>query len=85
MGAAVKKQIDVNRLKADLAASAVELLSAQCAADRVRLQYSAHDIVAFGDPHNLKRAIASAKALHQFFSQIEAQIQHQEDNHRGKQ
>ena len=46
---AVKKQIDVNRLKADLAAAAVELLSAHCAADRVRLQYSPQDIVAFGE------------------------------------
>jgi len=85
MGAAVKKQIDVTRLKADLAACAVELLSAQCAADRVRLQYSAHDIVAFAEPHSLKRAIASCKALHQFFSQIEAQIDNREDNDRKRQ
>jgi hypothetical protein len=76
---AVKRQIDVNRLRADLAAASVELLAAHCAADRVRLQYSSQDIVAFGDPQALKRAIASAESLHNFFSQIAVQIKQQED------
>lgn len=76
---AVKKQVDVTRLIADLSAAGVELLSAQCAADRVRLQYSPHDIAAFGEPKTLKRAIASAEALHKFFSQIEAQLRKQEN------
>jgi hypothetical protein len=74
MAPAVKKQIDVNRLRADLAAAGVELLSAQCAADRVRLQHSPKDIVAFGEPQALKRAIASAESLHRFFSQIAAEM-----------
>jgi hypothetical protein len=81
---AVKKQIDVTRLIADLSAAGVELLSAQCAADRVRLQYSPHDIVVFGDRRILKKAIASAEALHQFFSQIDAQIKKQEAGNNGK-
>ena len=83
MVAAVKKQVDVNRLKADLSAADVELLSAQCAADRVRLKYSPHDIAAFGEPKMLKRAIASAEALHSFFSQIEAQMRKQEAGNNG--
>jgi hypothetical protein len=74
-----KKQIDIARLKADLTAAGVELLSAHCAADRVRLKYSPQDIVAFGERRALERAIASAEALHNFFSQIEAQISRQED------
>lgn len=72
------KQLDVARLKSDLAAAGVELLSAQCAADRVRLQYSPHDIVTFGERNALKRAIASAQALYQFFSQIDTQIKRHE-------
>jgi hypothetical protein len=75
---AVKKTIDVNRLRADLASAGVELLAAQCAADRVRLQYSSKDIVAFGERQALKRAIAAVDSLHAFFSQIAAQIKHQE-------
>jgi hypothetical protein len=73
-----KKQLDVVRLKADLAAAGVELLSAQCAADRVRLQYSPNDIVTFGERHALKRAIASAEALYHFFSEIDTHIRHKE-------
>ena len=80
---AVKKQIDVTRLLAELSAASVELLSAQCAVDRVRLQYSPQDIAAFGEPRTLKRAIASAEALHQFFSQIETQIRKQEATNGG--
>jgi hypothetical protein len=78
MVSGAKKQIDIARLKADLAAASVELLSAHCAADRVRLQYSPPDIVAHGERRALERAIASAEALHRFFSQIEAQLNHQE-------
>jgi hypothetical protein len=79
---AVKKQIDVNRLRADLSAASVELLSAQCAMDRVRLQYSSQDIVALGDPQALKRAIASVESLHNFFSQIAAEIRQQKEENR---
>jgi hypothetical protein len=69
-----RKQIDVARLKADVTAASVELLSAHCATDRVRLQYSPQDIVAYGERNSLRRAIASAEALYRFFSQIEAHI-----------
>jgi hypothetical protein len=79
MVSAVKKPVDVSRLMADLSAVKVELLSAQCAADRIRLQYSPQDVAAFGDRQALKRAIASAEALHRFFSQIQIHIRDEED------
>jgi hypothetical protein len=85
MMSGVRKQFDVGRLTAELSALKVELLSAQCAMDRVRLQYSAQDIVAFGEGQALKRIVASAQALHQFCSQIEAQIKHQESERTGNQ
>ena len=75
-----KKQTDVARLKADLAAASVELLSAHCAADRVRLQYSTQDIIAFGDRRGLLRAISSAEALHSFFAELGAQIREERAN-----
>ncbi|HYM78834.1 MAG TPA: hypothetical protein VE377_22875 [Candidatus Dormibacteraeota bacterium] len=75
-----KKQVDVARLKADLAAAGVEVLSAHCAADRVRLQYSPQDIVAFGEKTTLKRAIASSEALYRFFALIEAQMKRKDDS-----
>lgn len=64
------------------AAAGVELLSAHCATDRVRLQYSAEEIVVFGERRSLERAIYSAEAVHRFFSQIEAQINQAEDANR---
>ncbi len=82
MVSGAKKQIDIARLKADLAAASVEVLSAHCATDRVRLQYSPHDIVTFGERRTLERALASAEAMHRFFSQIGAQVGNQEDANR---
>ena len=73
------KQLDVARLKADLKAACVDLLSAQCAMDRVRLQYSPHDVVACAERSAVKKAMASAEALFRFFSQIEAHIKHREE------
>jgi len=78
MVSAVKKQVDVVRLMADLTAAKVELLSAQCATDRLRLQYNAQDIVVHAERQALKRAIASADSLHRYYSQLEAQMQQQE-------
>ncbi len=74
-----RKQIDVVRLKAEVAAVGVELLSAQCATDRIRLQYSPKDIVAFGERYSLQRAVASAEAVCRFFSQIEAHLNQLDD------
>jgi hypothetical protein len=74
----IKNQIDAVRLSADLAAAKVELLSAECATDRIRLHYPLHDIVSFGERSTLRRAIASASALHNFFSQVEAYIKNRE-------
>ena len=56
------KQAEIARLSADLRNAKIELLSAQCAADRLRLQYSVQDIISFGERHALKGAIASAAA-----------------------
>lgn len=73
------KQLDLVRLKADLSAACVELLSAQCAMDRVRLQYSPRDVVACAERSTVKKALASAEALYRFYSQIEAHIKHREE------
>ena len=82
MESGTRRQIDISRLRADLAATAVEMLSAHCAADRVRLQYSPQDVVAFGERRALERSIASAEALHRFFSQVQAEINRTEDANR---
>ena len=71
--------VDVARLRADIAAARIELLSAHCAADRIRLRYSPQDIVHFGERSDLKKAFASAAALCRFFAQLEVQFQQREE------
>jgi hypothetical protein len=75
---ALQRQADIARLNADLRAAKVELLSAQCAADRLRLQYRVQDIVSFGERQSLERTIDSVRSLYRFFSQIEAQMRPEE-------
>jgi len=72
------RQTGIARLISDLRAAKVELLSAQCAADRLRMQYSVEDIVSFGEPQALKGAIASAGALCRFFAAIDEQMKKSE-------
>jgi len=62
-------------LQADVAAAGVEILSAHCAADRVRLHYSPQDVVAFGERKTLKKAISSAEALYRFFALIKIELE----------
>ncbi len=64
---ALQRQADIARLNADLRAAKVELLSAQCAADRLRLQYRLQDIVSFGERQSLERTIDSVRSLYRFF------------------
>jgi hypothetical protein len=68
------RQAGIARLISDLRTAKVELLSAQCATDRLRLQYSVADIVSVGERQALKGAIASARALCRFFAAIEDQM-----------
>jgi hypothetical protein len=72
------KQSGNARLIADLRTVKVELLSAQCAADRLRLQYSVAEIVSFGERQALKGAIASAGAICRFFASLEEQMRQAE-------
>lgn len=77
-----KKQIDVTRLKADVAAAGVEILSAHCAVDRIRLQYSPHDVVRSAERNTLKKAITSAQAMYRFFALIELELKNTDQPNR---
>lgn len=72
------RQAAIARLISDVRAAKIELLSAQCAADRLRTQYSVADIVSFGERRSLEGAIASAGALCRFFASIEEQMKRAE-------
>lgn len=65
-----KDRAKIVRLTADLRAVQVELLSAMCAADRLRLHYHVQDIARFGERAVLHKAISSAKLLCAYFSSV---------------
>jgi hypothetical protein len=65
-----KDRAKIVRLTADLRTVEVELLSAMCAADRLRLHYSIEDIARFGEKHVLQKAISAVESLNSYFSLI---------------
>jgi hypothetical protein len=71
---AVERQAHHARLIADLRTTKIELLSAQCAADRLRLRYSVHELVSLGERKTVEQIIASVQALARYVSQIEAEL-----------
>jgi hypothetical protein len=74
-----KKQTKVAKLVADLRSAKVELLSAQCAVDRLRIHYPISDIISFGERQTLERALVSARAVSRFFNEIESHFKQREN------
>jgi hypothetical protein len=70
-----KDRAKIVRLTADVRSVGVELLSAMCAADRLRLHYSPEDIARYGERHVLQKAIASVNALSDYFSAIAKKLE----------
>jgi len=69
-----KKPAEIGKLVSDLATAKVELLSAQCAVDRLKQQYSLEDIARLGERRTLERAISAVRAMERFFSQLELHL-----------
>lgn len=65
----------VVQLNADLRSAQLDLLSARCATDRLRLRFSPEDMARLGDRHILLKAASSANALHDFYKTIEKAMQ----------
>jgi hypothetical protein len=67
-------RIVIAQINAKLQDAQVELLSAHCATDRIRLRFSTEDIAQHGQRDVLRKAFGAATALHDFYSSIEEQI-----------
>ena len=59
------------QLNADLRHAQLELLSAQCATDRLRQRYSVADIVEHGHPELMEKSINIAAALREYYSELD--------------
>lgn len=66
-------RVAIVQMNGELRHAQLELLSAQCATDRLRLRFSIEDISQHGQPDILRRAINTATALHDYYSAIQKQ------------
>lgn len=67
-------RVAIGQMNARLQDAQVELLSAHCATDRIRLRFSTEEIARHGRRDVLRKAFGAATALHDFYSSIEALI-----------
>ena len=63
-------RVAIVQMNAELRHAQLELLSAQCAADRLRLRFPAEDIARHAQRDVLRRAVSSANALHEFYAYV---------------
>ncbi len=67
-------RVAIVQMNKELRQAQLELLSAECATDRLRLRFSPEDIACFGEPEVLRKAIASATALKDYYGSIAGRV-----------
>jgi hypothetical protein len=67
-------RVAIVQLNAELRHAQLELLSAECATDRLRLRFSPEDIGRYGERNVLRKAMASATALRDYYGEIVRQV-----------
>ena len=67
-------RVAIVQMNAELRHAQLEILSAQCATDRLRLRFSAEDIARHAQRDVLRKALSSASALHHYYSGIASQV-----------
>ena len=60
-------RVAIVQINAELRHAQLELLSAECATDRLRLRFSAENVAAYAQRDVLRKAVASATALHDYY------------------
>jgi hypothetical protein len=67
-------RVAIMQMNAELRNAQLELLSAECAKDRLRMRFSAEDIACYGERDVLRKAVASATALRDYYISIAQQF-----------
>lgn len=67
-------RVAIIKMNAELRSAQLEILSAQCATDRLRLRFSVRDIAQHAHRDVLRKALSSAIALHRYYSDIARQV-----------
>jgi len=63
-------RIAIARMNTELRQAQLEILSAQCATDRLRLRYSAEDVARHAQRDVLRKAWSSANALFEYYNSV---------------
>jgi len=67
-------RVAIVQMNAELRHAQLELLSAQCATNQLRLRYSTAEIASYGQQDVLRKAIDAAASLNDFFASIKKQM-----------
>lgn len=70
-------RVAIVQMDAELRHAELELISAQCATHQLRLRFSIDDLARFGKREVLRKAIAAATDLNDYYSSIEKLIPHE--------
>jgi hypothetical protein len=68
------RRIDAFKLDGDLRDAYVELLSAQCAVDRIKLRYAPEEIATKGSSFMVSRSISAANMICEYFSRVQQSL-----------
>lgn len=66
-------RVAIVKMNAELRHAQLELLSAECATDRLRLRFSPENLARYGERDLLRKAVASANALKDYYSYVARQ------------
>ena len=67
-------RVAIVQMNAELRHAQLELLSAECATHQLRLRFTTEDLARFGEQDVLRKAIAAANGLRDYYASIEKQI-----------
>src|SRR5579864_3729096 len=67
-------RVSIVQMNADLRHAQMDLLSAQCATDRLRLRFSVEDLARFAERDVLRKTIGTAVALSEYYLSIQSEL-----------
>lgn len=77
-------RVAIVQLNAELRHAQLELLSAQCAADQLRLRFSSANIARHAQPDILKKAVNTVTSLYNYYSSIAKECANQPESPAGQ-
>lgn len=67
-------RVAIVQMNAELRHAQLDLLSAQCATDRLRLRFSIEDLARYSEKDVLRKTIGTAVALHEYYTSIQNEM-----------